>query len=68
VTGIAGPDGGSAEKPVGLTYVGVADDQGVDVRRVVWSGDRAENRRDSGIALLELVLERATRFGAGAPP
>jgi hypothetical protein len=51
-----------------LTYVGVADDQGVDVRRVVWSGDRAENRRDSGIALLELVLERATRPGAGAPP
>jgi PncC family amidohydrolase len=68
VTGIAGPDGGSAEKPVGLTYVGVADDQGVDVRRVVWSGDRAENRRDSGIALLELVLERAARPGAGAPP
>ena len=68
VTGIAGPDGGSAEKPVGLTYVGVADDRGVDVRRVVWSGDRAENRRDSGIALLELVLERAARPGAGAPP
>jgi PncC family amidohydrolase len=60
VTGIAGPDGGSAEKPVGLTYLGVADGSGVDVRRVVWSGDRATNRRDSGIALLELVLDRAT--------
>jgi PncC family amidohydrolase len=60
VTGIAGPDGGSAEKPVGLTYLGVADESGVDVRRVVWSGDRATNRRDSGIALLELVLDRAT--------
>jgi nicotinamide-nucleotide amidase len=59
VTGIAGPDGGSAEKPVGLTYVGVADERGIDVRRIVWSGDRAANRRDSGIALLELLLERA---------
>jgi PncC family amidohydrolase len=58
VTGIAGPDGGSPEKPVGLTYLGVADEDGVDVRRVVWSGDRAANRRDSGIALLELLLER----------
>jgi PncC family amidohydrolase len=59
VTGIAGPDGGSAEKPVGLTYLGVADERGVDVRRIVWGGDRAANRRDSGVALLELLLERA---------
>jgi len=58
VTGVAGPDGGSPEKPVGLTYLGVADEDGVDVRRMVWSGDRATNRRDSGIALLELLLER----------
>jgi nicotinamide-nucleotide amidase len=60
VTGIAGPDGGSDEKPVGLTYLGVADERGVDVRRVVWAGDRAANRKDSGVALLELMLERAT--------
>jgi PncC family amidohydrolase len=60
VTGIAGPDGGSDEKPVGLTYLGVADERGVDVRRVVWAGDRAANRKDSGVALLELMLDRAT--------
>ena len=67
VTGIAGPDGGSAEKPVGLTYLGVADELGVDVRRVIWSGDRAANRRDSGIALLELVLERVAGIPAAMP-
>lgn len=58
VTGIAGPDGGSPAKPVGLTYLGVADGDGVDVRRVVWSGDRRANRLASTEALLALVLER----------
>jgi nicotinamide mononucleotide (NMN) deamidase PncC len=61
VTGIAGPDGGSAEKPVGLTYVAVADSDGVDGRRIVWPGDRAANRRDSAMAVLEMLLARAER-------
>lgn len=59
VTGIAGPDGGSAAKPVGLTYLAVADAAGVDVRRMVWTGDRAANRRDSTLAVLDLLVERA---------
>ena len=58
VTGIAGPDGGSPQKPVGLTYVAVADATGTEVRRHVWSGSRADNKRASAEALLELVLER----------
>ena len=58
VTGIAGPDGGSPEKPVGLTYVGVADANGVDVRRIVWTGDRASNRQESAAAVLEALLAR----------
>jgi len=58
VTGIAGPDGGTAAKPVGLTYIGVVDPAGVDVRRIVWTGDRDANRRDSARAVLEMLLER----------
>ncbi|HMA46121.1 MAG TPA: CinA family protein [Frankiaceae bacterium] len=58
VTGIAGPDGGTAAKPVGLTYVAVADAAGSQVRRFVWSGSRAANKRSSAEAALELVLER----------
>jgi PncC family amidohydrolase len=58
VTGIAGPDGGSPQKPVGLTYVAVADASGTEVRRHLWSGTRADNKRASAEALLALVLER----------
>ena len=58
VTGIAGPDGGSAAKPVGLTYVAVADAAGAEVRRFAWSGSREANKRASAQAALELVLER----------
>ena len=58
VTSVAGPDGGSAAKPVGLTYVGVADANGTDVRRHLWTGDRSANQRDSAISAIELLLER----------
>ena len=58
ITGVAGPGGGSDEKPVGLTYVAVADAAGADVRRHLWSGDRSTNKRDSAAAALELLLER----------
>ena len=63
VTGIAGPDGGSPAKPVGLTYIAVADPQGVDVRRFVWDGDRSGNKRLSAEAALTFVLERAGPSG-----
>lgn len=58
VTGIAGPDGGTETKPVGLTYVAIADADGDDVRRHLWSADRSGNKRASAAAALSLVLER----------
>jgi nicotinamide-nucleotide amidase len=63
VTGIAGPDGGSPAKPVGLTYVAVADGNAVTVRRHLWTGDRAENKRRSAAAALGLLLERIETGG-----
>jgi PncC family amidohydrolase len=58
VTGIAGPDGGSDAKPVGLTYIAVADEAGVEVRRHLWTGDREANKRESAAAVIGLLLER----------
>lgn len=66
ITGIAGPDGGSAAKPVGLTYVAVADEAGHDVRRHAWQGDRHANKVQSADAALRLVLERLG-FDTGNP-
>ena len=60
VTGIAGPGGGTAEKPVGLTYIAVADEAGIDVRRIVWPGDRDATRRASTEALIGMLLARLT--------
>jgi nicotinamide-nucleotide amidase len=66
VTGIAGPDGGSPSKPVGLTYVAVADDVGVAVKRHIWSGDRSANKVASAAAALDLLLERIDAAGTAA--
>ena len=65
VSGVSGPGGGSPGKPVGLTYVAVADGAGVEVRRFLWVGDRSANRAASARAVLELLLERASAGESG---
>lgn len=58
VTGIAGPDGGTAEKPVGLTFIGLAGpDDLLTVERYVWKGDREANKHASADAAMELLLK-----------
>jgi PncC family amidohydrolase len=66
VSGVSGPGGGSPAKPVGLTYVAVADGAAVEVRRFLWVGDRSANRDASARAALELLLERASGRASGA--
>jgi PncC family amidohydrolase len=64
VTGIAGPDGGSAEKPVGLTYVAAAVREGTAVvERHTWAHDRDGNKRASALAALDLATRLASDGG-----
>lgn len=44
ITGIAGPGGGSEEKPVGLVWFGLADQNGVRTEKAIFAGDRAAVR------------------------
>ena len=62
VTGVAGPGGGTAEKPVGLVYVGVSGPEGTEVRELRLSGSRREIReRATAVSLHEVrrLLARA---------
>ncbi|HUC61811.1 MAG TPA: CinA family protein [Alphaproteobacteria bacterium] len=61
ITGIAGPGGGSAEKPVGLVYLASARRGAkTEVERHVFKGDRRAIRFASASRALEMLLERAT--------
>jgi nicotinamide-nucleotide amidase len=55
VTGIAGPSGGSAEKPVGLVHIAIADEKGPRERKFLFPGDRDRIRRQASQAALDMV-------------
>ena len=56
VTGIAGPGGGSAARPVGLVYIAVATADGVRAERFDFPGDRAAVRAAAAERALERVM------------
>jgi PncC family amidohydrolase len=64
-TGIAGPTGGTPEKPVGLVYVALAAPDGEWCERHLWAGDRETNKRLTAEAALSMVVRYlAQRKGA----
>jgi len=52
ITGIAGPDGGTAQKPVGTVFLALASHAGVQVKRYIFSGNRKEIQRMSATMAL----------------
>jgi nicotinamide-nucleotide amidase len=58
ITGIAGPDGGSEEKPVGTVFIALADAEGVRSMKFVFPGDRYLIRWRSSQAALDFLRRR----------
>ncbi len=65
-TGIAGPTGATPTKPVGLVYLGVAWEDGTDVRRVRYRGDRDVVRERAVHGALWMLFDRIAREGGGS--
>jgi len=61
VTGIAGPGGGTEEKPVGLVYLHAEGPDGSAAREFTFPGDRASIRARSAVMALHLVRRLLTR-------
>lgn len=57
VSGIAGPGGGTPEKPVGSTWVGLVAADGEWARHFVWDGNREQNKWYSSEAAFQLVMD-----------
>ncbi len=57
VSGIAGPGGGTAEKPVGTTWVAFVAADGEWTRHFSWDGNREQNKQYSCDAALQLILD-----------
>ncbi len=60
LTGIAGPDGGTPEKPVGLVWFGIATKDGVRTEKAIFRGDRAGIRANAITHALGMLTIAAT--------
>lgn len=56
-SGIAGPDGGTEEKPVGTVWIAVASEKGVHSKRFLFEQNRERNIRRSAMAAMSMVLK-----------
>lgn len=60
ITGIAGPGGGTARKPVGLVYIAVADVQQALVIHKIFTGNRRAIKKHAATAALKLLIPSLT--------
>lgn len=69
ITGLAGPGGGTPEKPVGLVFIAVSGSHGIDARQFRFSGDRRAVKgqaAEAALAMMEGYLREGASHGHGA--
>jgi PncC family amidohydrolase len=62
ITGIAGPAGGTSEKPVGLFYLGLAAEDTSLSQKHTFTGDREGNKRDAVEAALDMLKQYLLQY------
>ncbi len=67
-TGVAGPGGGTEEKPVGLVYIGSVVDGVTEVERLMLWGRRDQIRERAALSAVDLLRRRLLRAHAGSRP
>ena len=65
VSGIAGPGGGTEDKPVGLTCFGLSTPHHEQTWEFIWQGDRIQNKEKSAEQALKLLVDFSRSFGDG---
>ena len=60
-TGIAGPTGGTKEKPVGLVYIAISTSKNTEVKKFLFSGNRLQNKENTCNAALSMLLDYLTQ-------
>ncbi len=56
ISGVAGPDGGTVEKPVGTVVIGVSSEKGTEVKRHFFAGDRKYIQEQSALTALKVLV------------
>lgn len=62
VSGIAGPSGGTPEKPVGTVFIGIAVREQQILRQYLFQGSRSQVRRQTATQAAELLLQQFSRL------